>query len=213
VRQGIDLAAEGDGEAAEALWRFGIEGRAGRTDAGWLAVGLDLLHGTRGLGSESGDLQYLGIDAQDDLPEENQREQATFLSPWLRGRVVLPYGFRMHASCWATAAEGGVLNHLGLAAFRGQGEVGWRSELFRGDLLLDLALRAEGRSRAATPYGLLPSLGMLDGEVRGRVGSADLFFVLANLADAREPSFAYDGGFTTFPWRHYRAGIRWAFTD
>jgi len=213
IRQGIDLAAERDCEPGEALWRFGVEGRTGRGGAGWLSAGLDLLHGTRGLAQEIGDLQQLGLDAQDDLPEEYQRRRTTFLTPWMRCRAGLPWGLRLHASWRATATDGGVFRHLGLAGFRGQGEVGWSRVLFRGDLLLDLALRAEGRTRAATPYGILPAVGMLDGEVRGRIGAVDLFVVLANLANADELSFAYDGDFSPLPRRHYRAGIRWAFTD
>ena len=213
VRQGIGLAAERDGEPPEALWRLGIE--AGPKDAviGWPVFGLDLLHATRSLTWEMDDLTTLGTDGQDQLAEELQRSGATFLSPWVRCQAHLPFGFRLHGSMHATAAQGGVAHHLGVAAIRGWGEVGWSRLLFRGDLLLDLALQAEGRSRAAGPYGSIPAIGILDGEARGRIGAADIFFVMANLMNVEANSFSYDGGFQSLPLRHYRAGLRWTFVN
>jgi len=211
---GLDLAAEDRGEVPEALWRFGLEaGDRHSSRSVSLTSGIDVLHATNSLSGEIDDLSYLGTDAQALLPEELQRGDATFASPWLRGRVRLPFGFHMDGSTCGTLVDGGVERHLGLPAVRWRGELGWTGVLFKGDLLLDLILRTEGRSEVATPYGSVPEVGIVDGEVKGRIGSADLFFVLANLLNVERSSMTYDGGFMQLPLRHYRAGIRWAFFD
>lgn len=214
VRAGLDLAAEDSGEVPEALWRFGLEtGYRNRSDALSFTAGVDLLHATKSLSGELDDLSSLGTDAQEMLPADLQRGEATFLSPWLRSKLTMPFGFRLNASVWSTHVDGGVEHHLGLPGVRFNGELGWSGLLFKGDLLLDLLLRADGRSEVATPYGSVPAAALVDGEIKGRLGSADLFFVLANLLNANQRSMTYDGGFMQLPLRHYRAGVRWAFVD
>ena len=214
VRQGIDLVPERDGEAPEALWRGAIEIANRRRPGGSeIRLGLDALLDAGGLDPALDDLAPLGVDAQDALAPEQLRRDAWFLSPWIRTAAALPLGLRLEAEVAATEAEGTVARHLGLAAFRWDGRLGRRALLFREDLDIDLRLCATGRTEAATPYGTLPAVGMLDGEIHARIGSADLFLVMGNLTNVEQRSMSYDGGFMILPLRHYRAGIAWTFLD
>ncbi len=216
VRQGFGLADERSGEAPEAFSRLGVEGRIGGGAAARasLEAGCEILRSTRGLGLDEEDLPLLGTDRQEEIPAMAERRSRSYFSPWGRLRGNLPAGFRFGVEGRGTIAEGGVASHLGLSAIRGRAEAGWRGALFSGDLELDLSLTARGGSAAATPYGTLPASGRIDGMIRGRIGEADLFFVLANLTDEIASSMSYESGaFSFLPRRHYRAGVRWFFVD
>jgi hypothetical protein len=168
---------------------------------------------TRTLSIAESDLVHLRAGEQSRLSSAAQRGDRRYVSVWARWAARLPFGFRVEGASWGVAADGGVRSDLGLPALRGKGEIGWRGDLFTGDLGLDLSMQAVGRSQIATPYGTLPAQGTIDGTVRAEIGSAALFIVMANLTDAISTSMSYDGGFYPLPRRHMRAGIRWAFLD
>ncbi|MBD3163453.1 MAG: hypothetical protein GF346_13245 [Candidatus Eisenbacteria bacterium] len=214
VLQGIGLASEGDEGPPEALWRGAIE-VANRRAAGGseIRIGMDLLLDRDGLDPNLADLALLGIGQQDAIPADRLRSDAWFVSPWVRADARLPLNLHLRAGAFATAAEEGTESHLGLPALRWEGRFGWRARLFRDDLDLELRVKGSGRTEVATPYGTLPALGLLDGEIHARVGSADLFLVMANLTNVEQRSMSYDGGFMILPLRHYRAGITWVFLD
>lgn len=214
VREGIGLAEEERGEEPEGLWQSGITLGGPRRDRGSsLQAGSDLLWMTRSLSIAESDLVDLGAGGQSGLPSAAQRGDRRYASVWARWVARLPFGFRFEGTSWGVAADGGVRSDLGLPALRGKGEIGWRGDLFTGDLGLDLSMQAVGRGQIATPYGTLPAQGTIDGTVRAEIGSAALFIVMANLTDAISTSMSYDGGFYPLPRRHMRAGIRWAFLD
>jgi len=213
IRQGIDLADEKSGERPEALWRAGIEARRTVGRALAIAAGLDGLLDTSGFGGSDTDAVLLGIDQQDRIPAAMLRRSRSFASPWGRAALDLPHGFRLSGRGTSTVAQGGVRAQIGLAAMRADGEIGWRGRLFKGDLHVDLSLVGHARTKVATPYGVLGGQAILDGEIRGRIDTADIFFVLANLTDIAAPSMSWDGSFMDIPRRHYRAGLRWTFVD
>jgi len=213
IRQGIDLVGEGVGESPEALWRAGIEGRRTVRSTLKISAGLDGLLDSSGFGGSDTDIVLLGIDQQDRIPSAMLRRSRSFASPWFGAALALPHGFRLSARGGAAVAQGGVLAQLGLPAMQADGEVGWRGLLFKGDLQVDLSLIGRGQSKVATPYGVLGGRAILDGEIRARIDTADVFFALANLTDVVAPSMSWDGIFMDMPRRHYRAGLRWTFTD
>ncbi|MBM3285879.1 MAG: hypothetical protein FJY88_00795 [Candidatus Eisenbacteria bacterium] len=214
VLQGLGLASERIDEPAEALWRAGCEATWGGDLArNRLRLGGDLLWMTRTLEVDAGDLSLLATQRRADLEDSLQRGETGLASVWGRWEGMWPFGFYSVLDGMGTGARGGVKAHLGAAALRGGAGFGWAGALFSGDLRLDLSLRGTGMSASATPYAILPSQGRLDGIARARVGRADIYFVLANLSDTISPSMSYEGGFSTLPRRHYRAGVRWFFAE
>lgn len=212
VRQGIGLADEDSGEAGESLYRAG-GGLRFSLGAQEIGLGAEGCVRARGLALDASDLEWLGTDGQDAIPESAMRRTRSFASPVLDLDLSLPWSFRLRGSTWANIAEGGWRSHLAFPAFEGTGEAGWRGKIFRGDLDLDLSLRWRGRDRVATPYGTLAPAGSADGRVSGRIGSAEIYFVLANITDAVSTSLSHDGRFMFMPRRHYRAGLAWQFVD
>jgi hypothetical protein len=213
IRQGLDLVEEKNGERPEGLWRGAVEVRRWFTPTIRVNAGADLLFDQGGYGGNETDLVLLGIDQQDRIPNAILRADRAFLSPFVGAEWKLPYGFRASAAGSITAARDGTRAELGLPASRAHGELGWRGKIFRGDLRLDLSLVGQAQSEIATPYARIAPQGIVDGLIRGRIGSADIFFVLANLADTQAVSMSWDGTFMLNPRRHYRAGLCWNFID
>ena len=212
VRQGIDLAVEDEGESPESITRagFSVEMPVRRLT---LRAGADGTLIARGLRIEEGQIEMLGTDQQDLLPASSQRRTCRYVTPWSGLDARLPLGIYGNARGWLNSAQGGKSIHLGLPGAEAFGRLGCLLPLFKHDLILDLRLTARGRGAIATPYGSLAPFGSVDGEIRGRLGDADIFFVLANLTDAVGTSMSYDGRFMFLPRRHYRAGLAWRFID
>ncbi|MFB3909125.1 MAG: hypothetical protein ACE15D_12060 [Candidatus Eisenbacteria bacterium] len=213
VLQGIGLAGSKPGDAPASALTLGIEAGTDRSARAVVTAGVEALRTDHSLAPGSSVVPLLGIDRQRELSPAELDASAHFFSPWAGIESRLRYGFFAGAGARGTIAEEGVRAHAGVPEARWNGWLGWRGALFRRSLDLDLRVTGEGRSRVATPYGTLPAMEWLEGQARGRIGDAELFFVLANLTNVDTPSWSWDGSFMSMPRRHYRAGVRWAFFD
>ena len=212
VRQGIGLAQEDPDEAPESSTRAG---GAIRTDVGRqrFVLGIEGCLRERGLALDEAQIDLLAIDRQSEIPEGAMRGSRRFASPTCEIFLVFPGSFRLRVAGWTNIAEGGWRSHMALPAAEGNGEACWTGALFKGDLDLDLSLAWRFRDRIATPYGILAPGARADGRILGRIGPAEIFFVLANITDAVATSLSYDGRFMFMPRRHYSAGVTWHFID
>lgn len=133
----------------------------------------------------------------------------------LSGCRQLGAGFALEGGVAVRRSDPGWRDHLWMTPVEGCARLSCGARLFDGDLELEGFVRGELAGRRGTPYGALPASDRYDAGVIARVESVTFTLLAINLEDDDTAAADWDetSGWITLPWRSYRMGLTWRFTD